>query len=179
MGPDEALHYEIGSLVPVGPTELLLFYSPIRRRRTGDQLVDEPLGTRVAHVKTDLKSIWAESEPELVFPASAPSLRSGLLGRDGNVYLYSCPQQPNAQFDCVLARAPIGSATLARAYQYRTIGGWSNDLNVAVPVLQNAGPELSVSYNPYLRRYLAVFSVGSAIRSHCRRQSDPRGRSRR
>jgi hypothetical protein len=160
LGADERLHYEMGNLVPVGPTELLLFYSPIKRRQPENQLTDEVLGTRVAHVKTDLKSIWAESEPELLFPASAPSMRSALQGRDGNVYLYGCPQQPSSQFDCLLARAPIGSATLARSYQYRTTGGWSNDLNVAVPVLSDAGPELSVSYNPYLRRYLAVFFSG-------------------
>jgi len=156
LGPDDTLHYEIGSLITVGPTESLLFYSLSRRAAPGGELVDEALGTRVVRVKTDLSTFHAEPEPGPVFPASAPSMRSGMLGRDGNVYLYGCRENADTQVDCLLARAPVGSAALARAYQYRIVGGWSNDLGVAVPVLKNARPELSVSYNPYLRRYLAV-----------------------
>lgn len=159
LGEGDSLHYELGSLVTVGPTESLLFYSPSRRITTPEGVRDERIGTRVVRIKTDLTNIFVEPQPELLFPASAPSMRFGLSGRDGNVYSYGCQERADHQFDCLLARAPVGSTNVARGYQYRTLGGWSNDLSSAVPVLKTAQAALSVSFNPYLRRYLAVFLV--------------------
>ncbi|MEY4510431.1 MAG: hypothetical protein RLZZ450_2553 [Pseudomonadota bacterium] len=160
LADGDTLHYELGSLIAVGPTESLLFYSPSRRSTTTVGVRDERIGTRVVRVKTDLSSIFIEPQPELLFPASAPSIRFGLTGRDGNVYLYGCQEKTDGKVDCLLARASAGSANLARGYQYRTVGGWSNDPSSAISVLNNAHRELSVSFNPYLRRYLAVFLIG-------------------
>lgn len=159
LGDGDSLHYEVGSLVAVGPTESLLFYSLSRRITTLEGVRDERIGTRVVRIKTDLTNIFVEPQPELLFPASAPSMRFGMVGRDGNVYLYGCRERADQQFDCLLARASVGSANVARGYQYRTLGGWSNDPGSAVPVLKTTQRELSVSFNPYLRRYLAVFLV--------------------
>lgn len=160
LGDGDTLHYELGSLINVGPTESLLFYASARRSTTLEGTRDERIGTRVMRVKTDLTNVFVEPEQELLFPASAPSLRFGMLGRDGNVYLYGCQERAQHQFDCLLVRAPVGAATSARGYQYRTVGGWSNDPSSAVTVLKTTQRELSISFNPYLRRYLTVFSVG-------------------
>jgi len=153
------LSFVMGSVIASGPAEALVFYSPSRLTTQNDAPVDVSLGTRVARIETDLTNTYAVTQPELLFPPGAPSFRSGFVARDNYVYLYGCPQVQNALFDCYLARAPLAQATSARAYQYRTAGGWSNDLSAAIVVITNARPELSVSWNPYLRRYLAVYFV--------------------
>jgi hypothetical protein len=158
--PDDGLlSFMIGSVIADGPAEALVFYSPSRFGQENGQPVERSLGTRVARIGAGLGGPVAEPQPELIFPASAPSFRSGFVARDNYLYLYGCPQRPDTLYDCLLARAPVGQATSARAYQYRTVGGWSNDLSAAIVVLPNARPELSVSWNPYLRRYLAVHLV--------------------
>jgi Domain of unknown function (DUF4185) len=64
---------------------------------------------------------------------------------------------------CVVGRVPSAMIGQASAYQVRALNAsnqwvWSDDLQTGTPVLENVnGTDLTVSYNNYLRRFVAVY----------------------
>jgi hypothetical protein len=155
LGAQESLAYAIGSLISISAQEALLFYSAAK----ASGLASTQLGTRVARVEMAGSAARAEPLAPLLFAPDAPPFRDGLLAPDGSLYLYACPRREDSYFDCRVARAPLASATASSGYQYWTSDGWSSDVAKAVVVLSDAAGQITVSYNPYLRRYLSVHFV--------------------
>jgi Domain of unknown function (DUF4185) len=169
----EQLQHMTGNVISTGVNDGLVFYSPGALSGDANGLALRPLGTRVASVHVD-NNQDAQVTPvsELLFGANAPSFRFGLRA-EGYIYLYGCPKRSSdSHFECLLARAPVNEATKAASYKFRTTGGWSNDLNAASTVLSDTRDEISVSYNPYLQRYLAAHLVW--IQAKLRLQTAPR-----
>ena len=154
----ENLVYDLGSLIPTGDDQGLLFYTV-----NASTLLARLLGTRVARVYLDPAGghslLRVEPALDFVFDATKLTFRDGLLGVDGYVYLYACSQHDDSHFDCRVARAQRDLATLSSAYTFWTGGQWSADASAAAPVISEASGRISVSYNPYLSRYLAVHFV--------------------
>lgn len=96
---------------------------------------------------------------------SAPPLFALAARADGEyVSMYACDVPAGAvPSRCVAGRVPAAKIDQASAYQVRSLDGtgqwvWSNDLKSGTPVLENVyGTDLSVSYNNYLRRFIAVY----------------------
>jgi hypothetical protein len=162
LAPGETLDYALGSLIAIGLGDALLYYTPIKHG--SEDRAGTPLGTRLARVTASFDGVTAAPAAELLFPAAAPAFRSGMLAADGYLYLYGCARDDDTIMACKLARVAVSEATQPRAYQYRTSGGWSNDLTVTRPVLRGLQETLSLSYNDYLRRYLVV--AASAASGH-------------
>lgn len=155
----EQLEHLTGNVIATGLSDGLAFYTPGALSGSNNVLVLRPLGTRVATVHVDNDGAHATPLPDLLFGASAPSFRYGLRAEEF-IYLYGCPRRDSdGMYSCLLARAPVSEATQAASYKFRTTGGWSNDLSAASVVLDNARDDISVSWNPYLQRYLAVHLV--------------------
>jgi Domain of unknown function (DUF4185) len=168
----EQLQHVTGNLITTGFNDGLVFYSPGALSGDANGLALRPLGTRVASVHVDNQNAQVTPVSELLFGANAPSFRFGLRAED-YIYLYGCPKRSSdSHFECLLARAPVNEATKAASYKFRTTGGWSNDLSAASAVLSDTRDEISVSYNPYLQRYLAVHLVW--IEAKLRLQTAPR-----
>jgi hypothetical protein len=83
------------------------------------------------------------------------------------VYVYGCQSNPNnadeaqgAAHDapCRLARVPRMDAAIGNSYRYWTGQGWVADVTRAAIVIDHTAGGLSVSYNAYLAKYLAVSS---------------------
>ncbi|KAA9157117.1 DUF4185 domain-containing protein [Amycolatopsis acidicola] len=89
------------------------------------------------------------------------------LAREGE-YAYLFGTTNGRHGDAYLARAPIGRMLDASAYEYRTESGWSPDEFAATPVLRGPVGELSVAYNTYLGKWLALHldDPGGAILLH-------------
>ncbi|MGH3734161.1 MAG: DUF4185 domain-containing protein [Micromonosporaceae bacterium] len=78
------------------------------------------------------------------------------------LYVYGCADQGRFVFGCRLARVPLGQALTRAAWRfYAGAGRWVADATAARPVF-HGGHSGSVFYNPYLRRYLAVYGFDRA-----------------
>jgi len=76
----------------------------------------------------------------------------------GYAYLYRCGQQLDAGWDpCIVGRAPVASAASLSQYRYFVSdAGYIGSYGQASVVGEGA-PAFSVTYNPYLGRYLELY----------------------
>jgi len=79
----------------------------------------------------------------------------GISVVDGQVYLFACDPSGFLDFACRVARAPVAEADQASAYRFFDGSGWSPAAASAAPVMDKVSV-VSVSFNPYLQRYLAI-----------------------
>jgi hypothetical protein len=72
--------------------------------------------------------------------------------------------RPSAAHPCTVARAPTAKSTQRAAYEFyvqagRNGGSWTSDVSLATPVVDGNDAQLSLSWNPYLSKFLLVHSV--------------------
>jgi hypothetical protein len=111
-------------------------------------------------------AVQAERAAQPLF--SRPPLFA-LAGRvdGGIVTVYAChPAGDGMPMICLAGRVPESKIAQADAYEVWSLdergnGVWSSNLQTGVPVLENVNGELSIGYNAYLRRFLAVYGEPS------------------
>lgn len=96
--------------------------------------------------------IWAPSEP-CFGVAVLPRPETGWI------YIYGSVLRAQ-QHECMLARAPVDGIADPGRYEYLVTAQpkWSRNPGDAISILTGMPTEMSVSYNPYLGGYLAVYS---------------------
>jgi serine/threonine protein kinase/tetratricopeptide (TPR) repeat protein len=97
-------------------------------------------------------------DPTLLFDAGEPPLGSGALVVGDWLYAYAC-EQPEGRFalPCLLARVPMDRALDRREWRFYAGGVWVPDWRSATSVI-DAGHLMSVAWNDYLDRYVAVYT---------------------
>ena len=100
----------------------------------------------------------------MLFQGDEPNFGMGALADNGFLYLYASSCQ---ELDCgsIIARAPLADALDRSAWRfYSGKGNWTSNWKLAVRVLDGA-QELSVHWNKYLGKYLAIYtpSLGSGV----------------
>jgi hypothetical protein len=80
----------------------------------------------------------------------------------GYVFLYGSMQDPDSVHHAYLARVPPREIANLPSHEYFSgdPNDWSSDERHAVSLFSGQPNEMSVSYNLYLRKYLAVHSLG-------------------
>lgn len=78
-------------------------------------------------------------------------------GADSN-YIYEFGTPSGRSGEARLARVPKSDIRNLGAYEYRTNTGWSQNIADAVPVIRGNVSELSVQWNPYLNKYVAMYT---------------------
>src|SRR5580704_8329481 len=92
--------------------------------------------------------------PDLLFNANEPDFGSASFISDGTLYAYGCAYNSG----CDLGKVDPASAQDRGAWSfYAGNGNWSTQIGDAVSVFNDANI-LSVSWNTFLQRYLAVYS---------------------
>ena len=86
---------------------------------------------------------------------------SAFIEHDGFVYRFSTPSGRNG--NAILGRAPIGQFPNENAFEYRVGDGWTRDLNAATPVINDQVSELSVAWNDYLHKFIAMYTDGRGL----------------
>jgi hypothetical protein len=96
---------------------------------------------------------------------------------DGFLYLYGVRRDEAGVQRCSLARVPRDDIEHHEAYRYlqSTTPAWSPDPAQAIPIMSGMPNELSVSWNPHLRAFLAVHSLDLTGRIVARTAPDPWG----
>jgi hypothetical protein len=97
-------------------------------------------------------------DPTLLFDAGEPSFGSGALVVGDWLYAYAC-ESPKGRLDvrCLLARVSLDLALDRRAWRFHARGSWVADWRAAAPVI-DAGVLMSVAWNGYLGKYVAIYT---------------------
>jgi len=110
----------------------------------------------------------------LWFPPEEPQFASAVTREGDWLYLYGIRKTGLAQ-ECFLARVESAMLPSLDRWRYWDGTGWSRHVSTAVPLFQGPPNELSVSWNPYLGRWLAVHSIAMTGSIVARTAEKPEG----
>ncbi len=114
---------------------------------------ENPAGPYAKARRDGRYSLWSDIEP---------AFGSALLeDADGWVYVYGRLMTAPGEYGAALARVRPDGLTSRAGYSYYGVnaasGPWTSDVSEASVVLENAPEDMSVSYNEFLKSYLAVY----------------------
>jgi len=155
----------------------LVFYEKVFRSQNGEE---RRAGTSLA-IWEDLDGravrpvVRPEAEePTLLFDAEEPPWGSGALVVDGQLYAYGCECQ-DLYCPCRLARVSLDDVFDRSAWRFFAGNGqWRTDWRAGQSVL-GAPPMLSVYWNAYLHKYLAIYDTLLASEITIRTADRPEG----
>jgi hypothetical protein len=109
--------------------------------------------------------------PDLIFTQHEPSFGSASFISDGTLYAYGCSYSSG----CQLGKVAPSSAQNRSAWSfYAGNGNWSARIGDAISVFNDANI-LSISWNAFLQRYLAVYSPPFSQNVVMRTSANPEG----
>jgi len=109
--------------------------------------------------------------PDLLFNANEPDFGSASFINNGTLYAYGCDYDNG----CKLGKVDPASAQDRTAWSfYAGNGNWSTQIGDAISVFNDANI-LSVSWNAFLQRYLAVYSPPFSQNVVMRTSANPEG----
>jgi RNA polymerase sigma factor (sigma-70 family) len=115
-----------------------------------------------------------EDDPTILFPKGDVTLGQGALVVDDWLYAYGC-ESGELSWPCIVARVRFADALKRDAWEFFAgEGRWSVDWTEAVTVM-DAAPALSVHWNEYLGKYLAIYSNQLANTISIRTADQPEG----
>jgi hypothetical protein len=147
------------------PEALYLFYQLVRiiPEDYGLPVCFEILGTGLAAGRPDsmdfsrLPGIPVRGDG-LFFGPGDPQFAAAIVASGDWLYLYGVRKAGFSQ-QCCLARVKAWTLARAEEWRYWDGTGWSPQVADAVTLFEGPPNELSVSWNPYLNRWLAVHSI--------------------
>ncbi len=143
-----------GSVIPTSATEGVVLFNHVVRSGGSGFAVDA-VGT--AHVTKD--STQATRDPSFLFQPPDPLFGVGGATVDGDtVYLFDCEQALGFDYHCKIAKAPVAGATTRAAYTFWSGAGWVADVTQAAWFIDRASYGISIQRNPWLGKWLAVYS---------------------
>ena len=109
--------------------------------------------------------------PDLLFTQNEPGFGSAAFISNGTLYAYGCDYNNG----CQLGKVDPSSAQDRSAWSfYAGNGNWSSNITDAISVFNDANI-LSISWNAYLQRYLAVYSPPFSQNVVLRTSENPEG----
>jgi hypothetical protein len=109
--------------------------------------------------------------PDLIFTQNEPVFGSASFISNGMLYAYACDYDSGCQLGKV---APASAQDRSAWSFYAGNGNWSSQIDDAVSVFNDANI-LSISWNNYLQRYLAVYSPPVSQNVVMRTSPNPEG----
>jgi hypothetical protein len=159
----------LGSAVPDGDSALVYFAATLGFTVETAGIARLPRNGNRAEVLRAAGALFPAPSGTDPAPWRPVFVHGALVITEGDidyVYVYGCQRNPNKPDEaddavhaspCRLARAPRKDAATGESYRYWSGTAWSADVAQAAVVLDHA-TGLSVSYNAYLAKYLAVNS---------------------
>ena len=104
--------------------------------------------------------------PTVVSPANKNWQMSAFVPDRDDEYIYEFGTPSGRSGAARLARVPVNQAAMVdpSKYEYRTATGWSPNIEDAVPVIKGPVSELSVQWNDYLGKYIAMYTDLKGLR---------------
>jgi Domain of unknown function (DUF4185) len=141
------------------------------------------VGTWLASVQNPAASpaLWKISTMKLPFTQLADG-QSVILGceilKAGNyIYIYGYSNHTNATAvkNQILARALENSVSNPETWEFYSNGAWTRDFEKSTPIFSGAGAEGSVSWQPFLKQFVFIYSPGIRGAIVMRAAKDPEG----
>lgn len=139
-----------GMLIDTGAAEGLVVFQRIKRT---DGSGYDSMGVGTARVAVD--ATVAVRDPGDLFAPPEPLFMPGAVV-DEHALAFACANAGFLAVACKLARAPVAQAGERAAYTFHDGAGWQPDVALAADVLTVFSGPPSITWNPYLERYLAV-----------------------
>jgi len=119
---------------------------------------------------------YVDSYPTLMFSEDGPGFGSGALVKGDVAYVYGCELGADKlSKPCYLARVSMAKILDRSAWSfYIGEGNWSSDI-LDAEIIFNGNDMMSVSFNPHLNRYMAVYSKPMGAEAMIRIASSPEG----
>ncbi len=119
------------------------------------------------------------NDSQLLWKADEPKFASAICYNDNSKWMYFygvVPSDDNIQ-KCYVGRVLSDNIEDINSYEYLTSfkPEWSTKIKKAIPIFTNVPNELSVSYNKYLGKYLAVHSFDLTGKIVARTSENPWG----
>lgn len=124
---------------------------------------------------------WKITTKKLPFTSLASgedaTLGAETLQADGYIYVYGYanPQHSAAQKNLILARTPENELDDFNAWEFFSNGHWTKDFQNITPMFFGAPPEGSVSWQPFLKKYVFVYTDGIGGKIVMRLSDAPEG----
>lgn len=139
-----------GSMIDTGTGEGVVIFQRIKRT-DGSGFASQ--GTGTARIAVDA-TVATRAPEDLFAPPERLFMPHAVI--DGNVYAWACESVGFLDVGCRIARAPVASADLRSAYEFYDGNQWQPDAAAAAIVIDHVAGGPTLSWNPYLGRYLAV-----------------------
>jgi hypothetical protein len=97
--------------------------------------------------------------------------------KDGHIYIYGCEflKKENERY-MLLARVPEGQILNFEAWEFFSKGQWEKEFRNADRLCNHFGAEYSVSYHPFLNKYITVYTeLGESEKIMLRTSANPEG----
>lgn len=179
--PDGRTDFRLSDGVHAG-RRLFLFAQQVKR--TGNSVWGfHSLGTWLASVKNPNASParWKITTKKMPFMTLADgedaAFGAETLLSGGYIYIYGYANFQNSagQNNLILARAPEDKLDHFRAWEYFSNGNWTKDFRKIAPIFSGAPPEGSVSWQPFLKKFVFVYTDGIWGRIVMRTAGAPEG----
>jgi hypothetical protein len=168
--PNDRIALWFGGLVPDKNGSGLAFY---RKLYVKGPLNFPPIGVGTAHFAPGKTT--GVRDPKLLFAASEPQFVRPML-YNGKVYLYGSLNNGDPALPFGVARASsLAKATKRSAYLFWSGTQWSSNINTTAKVFDGIPGQVTVSYNAYLQRFIAVHSGVFSNKVFIRTASRPEG----
>ena len=157
---------------------LLAFYEKVL---VGSKPFDFQIAGHAVAVWSDIRNpvhrpVFREGEKDssLMFAAGEPGFGSGALTIDEMLFAFGCDRE-GMEKPCRLARVPLKTVLERKTWRfYSGPNAWTADIEKSTTVF-SGNDILSVSYNGYLRRFLAVYARPMGRSVMVRTAPAPRG----
>lgn len=164
------------------PSSLHLFYQLVRilPEDCGLPVCFEVLGSGLARCDREFLSCARIPAPTgdpggVIFGPRDPQFAASIARAGAWLYLYGVRKGNSFSQQCCLSRAPAESLGEITAWTYWDGSGWSPLVAGAATLFEGPPNELSVSYNAYLDRWLAIHSMAMTGRIVARTAPAPEG----
>ena len=145
--PDDRIAIWPGSVIPSGSGGIVFFL----KLRVRGNLSYDFLGSGIARVTAG--STTATRDPGLIFGPAEPHFNLAMLTSDF-LYVYGDLTGNSANFG--VGRVALQDVGTRSAYRFWNGAAWVADVTKIASVISNAPGGASVSYNPYLKQYVAA-----------------------
>ena len=116
----------------------------------------------------------AADHPDLLFGQNDPSFGVAAFANGDTLYAYGC-NSGSLDVPCVLGKVTLENVLDLNSWSfYSGNGNWSSNKSDAVPVL-HAAPIMNVSWNDYLKSYVAVYNPPFSSQVVMRTSPKPEG----
>ncbi|HVZ40468.1 MAG TPA: DUF4185 domain-containing protein [Candidatus Kapabacteria bacterium] len=168
--PDERYALWTGSIIPDGERGALVFYEKLKVH--AGTLNYEAIGCGIARMSRD--TTFAVRDTALLFTTPEPMLTLATVAGD-TVYMYGGKNDGTPYAPVVIARVARSQIDRRSAYRFWDGGGWVEDYRRAAVILGFIPGDVSISWNPWLKSWLAVHSGFFANTIQMRTAPSPQG----